>query len=89
MVIMSESIVEFVRRNLHAAGPRRYGAIAAATGVAESFVRKVANGGRRNPRVATIEPLVDFFLAVERGERELPPPAIDPRYLPKEVRGAV
>ena len=27
--------------------------------------------------------LLDYFAAIDRGERELPPPAIDPRYLPR------
>jgi hypothetical protein len=40
-------------------------------------------GERSNPRVQTIQPLLDYFAAIDRGERELPPPAIDPRYLPR------
>jgi hypothetical protein len=35
-------------------------------------------GDRDNPTVLTIQPLVDFFDAVERGERDLPSPESRP-----------
>lgn len=37
-------------------------------------MRKVAYGDIENPGVVTMQPLMDLFHAVERGERELPEP---------------
>lgn len=67
-----ETIVQFLQRHLKAAGPRRFAEIAAATGVSESLLPKLAYGMRDNPRVQTIQPLLDYFSAVDRGERDLP-----------------
>lgn len=50
-------------------------------GVARSLPRKLASGERSNPTVATVQPLLDYFAAIDRGERDLPAPDIDPRYL--------
>jgi transcriptional regulator with XRE-family HTH domain len=80
-MISVEPIVEYLRRRLKEAGPRRYRAIAQEAGVAESLLPKLAGGIRDNPRVQTIQPLLDYFGAIDRGERDLPPPDIDPRYL--------
>lgn len=65
------SIIEFVRSRLREAGPRRFAEISAATGVSPSLLPKLAYGMRSNPRVQTIQPLVDYFQAVERGEQSL------------------
>ena len=78
-----QPIVEYLQTRLREAGPRRFGRIAAEAGVAESLLPKLAYGMRDNPRVGTIQPLLDYFDAIERGERELPQPDIDPRYLPQ------
>lgn len=72
--VSMETIVEFLRKKLRDAGASRFEAIAAETGVAVSFIRKFAYNSRDNPRVQTIQPLLDLFLAVERGERALPEP---------------
>jgi transcriptional regulator with XRE-family HTH domain len=69
-----ESIIEYLKRKLREAGPSRWEAIAAEAGVAKTLPRKLAYDDRENPGVATIQPLLDYFGAVERGERELPEP---------------
>lgn len=69
-----ETIVEFLRRKLREAGASRFEAIAAETGVAVSFIRKFVYNSRDNPRVQTVQPLLDMFSAIERGERSLPDP---------------
>ena len=69
-----ESIIDYLKRKLREAGPARWEAIAAAAGVAKTLPRKIAYDDRENPGVATIQPLLDFFGKVERGEIELPEP---------------
>jgi predicted transcriptional regulator len=78
-----EPIIDYIRRRVREAGPRRYAAIAQQAGVGVALLRKLGTGERDNPRVQTIQPLLDYFQAIDRGECELPPPAIDPRYLPQ------
>lgn len=68
-----EPITEFLKRRLKEAGAARFDAIAAETGVTDSFIRKFVYGSRENPRVGTVQPLIDYFQAIDRGERELPP----------------
>lgn len=70
-----ESIVAYLKRQLRAAGAARWEAIAAEAGVAKTLPRKIACNDRENPGVQTIQPLLDFFRAVERGERALPEPS--------------
>jgi hypothetical protein len=67
-----ESTLEFLKRHLRAAGPDRWEAIAQDTGVAKTLPRKVAYGDRPNPGIQTVQPLVDYFLQVDRGQRVLP-----------------
>ena len=67
-----EPIVSYLRRNLREAGPQRFTAIAREAGVSESLLPKLAYGMRDNPRVGTIQPLLDYFQSIERGERVLP-----------------
>jgi transcriptional regulator with XRE-family HTH domain len=68
-----ESITDYLKRRLREAGASRFEAIAEETGVADSFIRKFVYGSRENPRVQTIQPLLDYFGAVDRGEKHLPP----------------
>jgi type II secretory pathway component PulJ len=78
-----ESITEYLKRRLREAGAARFDGIAAAAtqlaglseeeGVKTSFIRKFVYGSRENPRVQTIQPLLDYFAAVDRGELQLPP----------------
>lgn len=67
-----EPILDYVRRHLRAAGPPLWEQIAAEAGCAKTLPRKLAYGDRENPGVLTIQPLVDYFGAIERGERDLP-----------------
>lgn len=76
-----EQIIEYLRRNVRAIGPRRHVAVAIEAGVSPSLVRKIATGERDNPRIQTIQPLIDYFRAIDSGKRQLPAPDIDPRYL--------
>lgn len=69
-----EPIIDYLKRKLREAGAQRWEAIATAAGVAKTLPRKIAYDDRDNPGVATIQPLLDFFHAVERGDRELPEP---------------
>lgn len=67
--------MDYLRRKLREAGPARWEPIAAGLGIAKTLPRKlVYDSARDNPGVQTIQPLLDFFAAVERGERELPEP---------------
>lgn len=70
----TEPITDYLKRRLKEAGANRFDAIAEKTGVTGSFIRKFAYGSRENPRVQTVQPLIDFFAAVDRGEIELPAP---------------
>lgn len=67
-----ESITDYLKRRLRDAGPSRFDAIAEQSGVTSSFIRKFVYGSRENPRVQTIQPLLDYFAAVDRGEQQLP-----------------
>lgn len=66
-----EPITIYLKRKLKDAGAARFDAIADAAGVNGSFIRKFFYGSRENPRVQTIQPLIDYFKAVERGELQL------------------
>lgn len=71
-----ESIIEYLQRKLKEAGPTRWELIAEASGVAKSLPRKISyDAERKNPGVQTIQPLINYFEAVERGEIDLPEPA--------------
>ena len=71
MKMQVEPISTHLKRRLRDAGSSRFEAIATHTGVALSFIRKFSYGSRENPRVNTIQPLLDFFGAVDRGEVSL------------------
>lgn len=70
-----EPIIVYLRRRLREAGAARWERIAAEAGVSPRLPAKIAYGERLNPRLRTVQPLLDFFAAVDRGERALPPPA--------------
>lgn len=72
---MSTILTPIVER-LRAAGPALWEPIAERAGVAKSLPRKLVYGDRANPTVGTIQPLIDFFDAVDRGEQQLPEPVI-------------
>jgi hypothetical protein len=67
-----EPIIDYLKRNLRDAGSARWEAIAADCGIAKTLPRKIAFNDRDNPGVQTIQPLVDYFQAVDRGEKHLP-----------------
>lgn len=73
-----EPITDYLKRRLREAGPGRFDAIAAASDVTPSFIRKFVYGSRENPRVQTVQPLLDYFAAVDRGEVQLPDPHVTP-----------
>lgn len=55
------SITEQLKSELRNAGAAAFPRIAEETGVALSFIRKFYYGGRENPRVQTIQPLITYF----------------------------
>ncbi len=63
-----EPITDYLKRRLREAGASQFDAIAEASGVTASFIRKFVYGSRENPRVQTIQPLLDYFAAIDRGE---------------------
>lgn len=67
-----ESIIDYLKRKLRDAGAQRWEAIAAECGVAKTLPRKIAYEDRDNPGVQTVQPLLDYFGAIERGEKSLP-----------------
>jgi transcriptional regulator with XRE-family HTH domain len=78
-----EPVIDFLRRRLRDAGPRRWERIAAECGLSRRTPARLVYGERDNPTISTVQPLLDYFDAVDRGERVLPDPDIDPRYLPQ------
>lgn len=70
-----EPIIDYLKRKLRDAGSARWEAIAQECGIAKTLPRKIAFNDRDNPGVQTIQPLIDFFRAVEQGEKVLPEPA--------------
>lgn len=82
-----ETITDYLKRRLREAGAARFDAIAdqatllagvsldSEDRVFASFIRKFVYGSRENPRVQTIQPLLDFFAAIDRHEVALPEPA--------------
>ncbi len=79
--------MDYLKRKLRDAGPQCWELIADECGVARSLPRKIAYDDRDNPRVQTVQPLLDFFHAVDRGERALPaaPVAARPADAPAEA----
>ena len=75
-----EPVIDYLKRHLRSAGHHSWPAIAAAVSdgmpedrrIGYSLLRKIAYGDRDNPGVQTVQPLLDYFGAIERGERSLP-----------------
>lgn len=67
-----EPIIVYLRRRLREAGAARWERIAAEAGVSPRLPAKIAYGERENLQLKTAQPLLDYFAAVDRGERALP-----------------
>jgi hypothetical protein len=67
-----ETIIDYLKRKLQDAGPSSWELIAIECGVARTLPRKIAYSDRENPGVQTIQPLLDYFAAVDRGELQIP-----------------
>lgn len=82
-----ETIIEYLKRSLKDATPRRWPGIVAAINeglpepehIGEPLLRKIAYGDRDNPGVKTVQPVLDYFQSIARGDRELPWDGIDRR----------
>ena len=55
------SITDYLKWRLRQVGAANFEEIARETGVTVSFIRKFVYGSRENPRVQTIQPLLDYF----------------------------
>lgn len=63
---MNTPITTYLRQKLTEVGTSGFEQLANDTGVKVSFIRKFFYGGRENPRVMTIQPLLDHFQAQDR-----------------------
>lgn len=71
-MLAMETIMAYLKRRLGEVGPSCWEQIALDSGVAKTLPRKLAYNDRENPGVQTVQPLLDYFQAVDRGEQELP-----------------
>ncbi len=71
---MSTPILDQLVQRLKNVGHSRWERVAEAAGVSKTLPRKLAYGDRTDPRISTVQPLIDYFDAVDRGERQLPNP---------------
>lgn len=72
-----EPIIDYLKRQLREAGAGRWPAIAAEittpdAPISEHLLRKLAYGDRDNPTLDKVQPLLDYFQAVDSGDRALP-----------------
>ncbi|MBS3018563.1 hypothetical protein DJFAAGMI_01295 [Comamonas sp. PE63] len=63
---MSTPITVYLLEKLTEVGTAGFEQLAAETGVKVSFIRKFFYGSRENPRVMTVQPLLDYFQALDR-----------------------
>ena len=68
------TILEPIVARLRSVPSAQWESIAAAAGVAKTLPRKLATGDRANPTVKKLQPLIDYFARVDRGEEVFPPP---------------
>lgn len=59
--MQTTDLLAYVKDNLRAVGPKAWPAIANETEKPLSLLRKIAYGNRRNPRLDTLQPLVNWF----------------------------
>ena len=62
-LLMNVPITEYLHQKLTEVGTAGFDQLAIETGVKVSFIRKFFYGGRKDPRVNTIQPLLDHFFA--------------------------
>lgn len=60
-LMMNVPITEYLHQKLTEVGTGGFEQLAIETGVKVSFIRKFFYGGRKDPRVNTIQPLLDYF----------------------------
>lgn len=70
MTDQTPSTMGYLRGKLREVGAARWAELAAATGTSANTLRKIAYGDRTNPRIDTIEPLLNYFRAAD-GAREV------------------
>lgn len=70
-MVTQESVKDYLYRRLKEVGASRFDGISQETGVALSFIRKFVYGSRENPRIETIQPLLNFFADVDAGRRSI------------------
>lgn len=63
---MNTPITTYLQEKLAEVGTAGFEQLAADTGVKVSFIRKFFYGSRENPRVMTVQPLLDHFQAQDR-----------------------
>lgn len=65
--------MDYLKRKLRGVEPSLWELIAKDAGVAKTLPRKIVYDAKReNPKVGTIQPLYDYFKAVEAGKQKLP-----------------
>jgi hypothetical protein len=67
-----ETVIDYLKRKLRESGAASWPAIAEATGCSPHLLRKVAYNDRDNPGVQTIQPLLDYFQALDLEQAEAP-----------------
>jgi hypothetical protein len=67
-------ILQTIVKGLRDAGPGRWPGIARELGLKPGTLRKIAYNDIRNPGLRIAQPLLDYFEAVRRRQRRLPPP---------------
>ncbi len=67
------SILQKLVLDLRAATRGRWAAIAEATEVPEDTIRKIAYGDTTDPKLSTVEPLIEYFDSIKRKRIKLPP----------------
>lgn len=60
--------MSYLRRRLREVGAREWPRIAAETGISLRLPAKIAYGERDNPTVRSVQPLLDYFRRLDRGE---------------------
>lgn len=63
------NILQPLIERLKTEGPSSWERIAAEAGVAKTLPRKLVYGDRENPRVQTVQPLLDYFARIDQIKR--------------------